>query len=43
MPTSDVVLLYDNIILHAAAHILAVLEHFSWDLFDHPPYSPDLA
>jgi histone-lysine N-methyltransferase SETMAR len=20
-----------------------VLEHFNWELFDHPPYSPDLA
>jgi hypothetical protein len=22
---------------------LALLEHFNWELFDHPPYSPDLA
>jgi transposase len=21
----------------------AVLEHFNWELFDHPPYRPDLA
>jgi histone-lysine N-methyltransferase SETMAR len=21
----------------------ALLEHFNWELFDHPPYSPDLA
>jgi hypothetical protein len=21
----------------------ALLEHFNWVLFDHPPYSPDLA
>jgi histone-lysine N-methyltransferase SETMAR len=20
-----------------------LLEHFNWELFDHPPYSPDLA
>jgi hypothetical protein len=20
-----------------------MLEHFNWELFDHPPYSPDLA
>jgi hypothetical protein len=37
MLTSGVVLLHDN-----AAHTQALLEHFSWELFDHPPYSPDL-
>jgi hypothetical protein len=36
MLTSGVVL------LHAAACTLALLEHFNWQLLDHPPYSPDL-
>jgi transposase len=34
---------HDNAHAHTAAHILALLEHFNWELFDHPPYSPDLA
>jgi hypothetical protein len=24
-------------------HIQLALEHFNWELFDHPPYSPDFA
>jgi histone-lysine N-methyltransferase SETMAR len=28
---------------HTGARAEALLEHFSWALFDHPPYSPDLA
>jgi histone-lysine N-methyltransferase SETMAR len=45
MPTSDVVLLHDNAHLHTsmAARTEALLKHFNWELFDHPPYSPDLA
>jgi transposase len=38
-----VVLLYDNACPHTAACARALLEHFNWQLFDHPPYSPDLA
>jgi transposase len=34
---------HDNPRLHTAAHIRALLEHFNWELFDHPPYNPDLA
>jgi hypothetical protein len=26
-----------------AAHNRTLLEHFNWELFDHLPYSPDLA
>jgi transposase len=26
-----------------AARTRALLEDFNWELFDHPPYSPDLA
>jgi hypothetical protein len=35
--------LHDNACLHTAARTRALLEHFNWELFDHPPYSPDLA
>jgi histone-lysine N-methyltransferase SETMAR len=38
-----VVLLHDNARLHTAASIEALLEHFNWELFDHPLYSSDLA
>jgi histone-lysine N-methyltransferase SETMAR len=30
-------------VLHTAAHTRALQEHFSWELFDHLPCSPDLA
>jgi hypothetical protein len=41
--TSGVVLLHDDARLHTAACTRALLDHFNWELFDHPPYSPDLA
>jgi histone-lysine N-methyltransferase SETMAR len=41
--TYGVVLLHDNALPHAAARTQALLEHFNSELFDHPPYSPDLA
>jgi transposase len=40
MLTYSAVLLHDNVHLHTAAQTLALLEHFNWELFDHPPYSP---
>jgi hypothetical protein len=40
--TSSVMLLHDNAHPHTAAHT-PLLEHFNWELFDHPPYSPALA
>jgi hypothetical protein len=45
MLTYSVVLLYDSACPHTstAAHTQALLDHFNWKLFDHPPYSPDLA
>jgi transposase len=43
MLTSDVVLLHDNACSHKAACTRALLHHFNWELFDRPPYSPDLA
>jgi hypothetical protein len=44
MLTSGLVLLHDNARLSTstAAHTQALLEHFNWQLFDHPLYSPDL-
>jgi hypothetical protein len=42
MLTSGVVLLHDNARSHTTACAQALLEHFNWELFDHPPYSPDL-
>jgi hypothetical protein len=43
MLISGVVLLHKNAHPQTAAHTRAVLEHFNWELFDHPYYSPDLA
>jgi transposase len=43
MLTSGVLLLHDNARPHTAALTRALLEHFEWELYDHPPYSPDLA
>jgi hypothetical protein len=45
MLTSTVcaVLLHDNARLQTAARTRALLGYFNWELFDHPPYSPDLA
>jgi histone-lysine N-methyltransferase SETMAR len=40
---SGVLLLHDNTRPHTEARTRALLEHFNWELFDHPPYSPDLA
>jgi hypothetical protein len=42
MLMAGVVLLHDRACLHTAACTQALLEHFNWELFGHPPYSPDL-
>jgi hypothetical protein len=42
MLTYGVILLHDDVHLHTAVCTRAVLEHFNWELFDHPPYGPDL-
>jgi histone-lysine N-methyltransferase SETMAR len=34
---------HDNARPHRAARTRALLQHFNWVLFDHPPYSPDLS
>jgi histone-lysine N-methyltransferase SETMAR len=43
MLTCGVVLLHDNAHPHTVARTRALLEHFNWELLDHPPYSLDLA
>jgi hypothetical protein len=43
MLTFGVVLHHDNAHPHTGAHTLALLEYINWELFDHPPDSPDLA
>ncbi|KAJ4443883.1 hypothetical protein ANN_05670 [Periplaneta americana] len=42
MLTAGVVRLHDNARPHTARRTAAVLTEFGWELFDHPPYSPDL-
>jgi hypothetical protein len=37
MLTHGVVLLHDNVHPHTAARTRALLEHFIWELCDHPP------
>jgi hypothetical protein len=39
--TSSVLLLHDSVCHHTAACPLVLLEHFSWQLFDHRPHSRD--
>jgi transposase len=36
-------LLHDSAHPLAATRTQALLEHFNWELLDHPPYSPDLS
>jgi histone-lysine N-methyltransferase SETMAR len=45
MLTYGIVLLHDNARPHTstAARTRTLLEHFNWELFDHLPFSPDLA
>lgn len=43
MLSSGIVLLHDNARPHTAAVTKKLLQRFRWEVFDHPPYSPDLA
>jgi len=43
MLTKGVVLLHDNARPHTAARTNALIKLFNWEIFDHPPYIPDLA
>ncbi|KDR22070.1 hypothetical protein L798_02924, partial [Zootermopsis nevadensis] len=33
----------DNARPHTARRTASLLQEFSWEVFNHPPYSPDLA
>ena len=43
MLTKGVVLLHDNARPHTAARTNASIKLFTWEIFDHLPYRPDLA
>jgi hypothetical protein len=43
MLASSVVLLNDNMHPHYSCSHSSTAEHFHWELFNHPPYNPDLA
>jgi transposase len=43
MLIKGVVLLHDNAWPHTVARTNALIKLFNWEIFDHPPYSPDLA
>jgi len=43
MLSKGVVLLHDNARPHTAARTNALIKLFNWQIFDHPPYSADLA
>ncbi|GBL77891.1 Histone-lysine N-methyltransferase SETMAR [Araneus ventricosus] len=43
MLSGGIVPLHDNARLHTAAATQELLDKFGWEIFDHPPYSPDLA
>ena len=42
MLSSGIVLLHDNARPRTAARTAQLLQQFRWEVFDHPPYSPDL-
>ncbi|GFR07602.1 histone-lysine N-methyltransferase SETMAR [Trichonephila clavata] len=43
LPNSGVVLLDDSKCPHTAVRTRQILHKFKWDVFQHSPYSPDLA
>jgi len=43
MLTKGIILLHDNAQPHTVARTNALIKLFNLDIFDHPPYSPDLA
>ncbi|XP_035231708.1 histone-lysine N-methyltransferase SETMAR-like [Stegodyphus dumicola] len=43
MLTSGIVLIHDNACPHSARVTQRLLQQFQWDIFEHPPYSPDKA
>jgi len=43
MLTKGIVLLHNNTRPNTAACTSDLIKFFNWEIFDHPPYSPDLA
>jgi histone-lysine N-methyltransferase SETMAR len=43
MLSAGIVFLHDNATPHTARRTASLLQEFSWEVFNHPPYSPDLA
>ncbi|GBM95936.1 Histone-lysine N-methyltransferase SETMAR [Araneus ventricosus] len=43
MLSVGIVLLHDNALPHTDAATQELLDQFGWEIFDRPPYSPDLA
>ena len=43
MLTKGAILLHDNAQPYTMACTNALIKHFNWEIFDHPPYSSDLA
>jgi len=43
MLTKGVVLLHDSVRPHTKTRANALIMLFNWEIFNHPPYSPDLA
>jgi histone-lysine N-methyltransferase SETMAR len=43
MLSAGIVFLHDNARPHTARRTASLLQEFSWDVFNHPLYSPDLA
>lgn len=41
--SKKVILLHDNAPAHSSKYTQGLLKSFEWDVFPHPPYSPDLA
>ena len=41
--SSKVLFFHDNARPHTASRTWELLDHFGWEVFDHPLYSPDLA
>jgi histone-lysine N-methyltransferase SETMAR len=43
MLSAGIVFLHDNARPHTARRTASLLQEFSWEVFNHPAYSPDLA
>ena len=43
MLSAGVFLMHDNAWSHTARRLTYLLQEFSWQVFHHPPYAPDLA